>query len=88
MAIKDAGLTPDDVDGIIVATDTPEIYTPDTAALLQDLLGCRNVPTYHLGGSGCAGFVQALDVARAKMAFSPRTMLVVGVELISRARLD
>ena len=84
MAIKDAGLTPDDIDEIIVATDTPEMYTPDTAALLQDLLGCRNVPTYDLGGSGCAGFVQALDVARARIAFSPRTMLVVGVELITR----
>ena len=84
MAIKDAGLTPDDIDEIIVATDTPEMYTPDTAALLQDLLGCRTVPTYDLGGSGCAGFVQALDVARARIAFSPRTMLVVGVELITR----
>lgn len=84
MAIKDAGLTPDDIDEIIVATDTPEMYTPDTAALLQDLLGCRNVPAYDLGGSGCAGFVQALDVARARIAFSPRTMLVVGVELITR----
>ena len=84
IAIKDAGLTPDDIDEIIVATDTPEMYTPDTAALLQDLLGCRNVPTYDLGGSGCAGFVQALDVARARIAFSPRTMLVVGVELITR----
>jgi 3-oxoacyl-[acyl-carrier-protein] synthase-3 len=84
MAIKDAGLTPDDIDEIIVATDTPEMYTPDTAALLQDLLGCRHVPTYDLGGSGCAGFVQALDVARARIAFTPKKILVVGVELITR----
>ncbi len=84
MAIKDAGLSPDDIDEIIVATDTPEMYTPDTAALLQDLLGCRNVPTYDLGGSGCAGFVQALDVARARIAFQPKKVLVVGVELITR----
>ncbi len=84
MAIKDAGLSPDDIDEIIVATDTPEMYTPDTAALLQDLLGCRNIPTYDLGGSGCAGFVQALDVARARIAFQPKKVLVVGVELITR----
>ena len=84
IAIKDAGLTPDDVDEIIVATDTPEVYTPDTAALLQDLLGCRNIPTYDLGGSGCAGFVQALDVARARISFSSKNVLVVGVELITR----
>jgi len=84
MAIKDAGLTPDDIDEIIVATDTPEMYTPDTAALLQDFLGCRHIPTYDLGGSGCAGFVQALDVARARIAFTPKKVLVVGVELITR----
>lgn len=84
VALKDARLIPEDIDEIIVATDTPEMYTPDTAALLQDRLGCRNVPTYDLGGSGCAGFVQALDVARARIAFEPKNILVVGVELITR----
>jgi len=83
-AIEDAGLGPDDIDEVIVATDTPEVYTPDTASLLQDRLGVRNVPTYDLGGSGCAGWVQALDIARARIAFEPKRVLVVGVELISR----
>lgn len=84
VALKDADLTPDDIDEIILASDTPEMMTPDTAALVQNELGCRNVPTYDLGGSGCAGFVQALDVARARIAFQPRKILVIGVELISR----
>jgi 3-oxoacyl-[acyl-carrier-protein] synthase-3 len=83
-ALADAGLTPDDVDEIIVATDTPEAYTPDTASFLQHHLGCREIPAYDLGGSGCAGFVQALDVARARMLLEPKRVLVVGVELISR----
>jgi 3-oxoacyl-[acyl-carrier-protein] synthase-3 len=83
-AIKDSGLTADDIDEIVLATDTPEVYTPDTSSLLQDRLGARFVPTYDLGGSGCAGFVQALDVARARIHFDPRRVLVVGVELISR----
>lgn len=83
-AIIDAGLIPDDIDEIIVATDTPEAYTPDTASFLQHRLGCREVPAYDLGGSGCAGFVQALDVARARMLLQPKQILVVGVELISR----
>ncbi len=83
-ALADAGLGPSDIGEIIVATDTPELYTPDTASLLQHRLGCDNVPTYDLGGSGCAGFVQALDVARARIHFAPRNILVVGVELISR----
>jgi 3-oxoacyl-[acyl-carrier-protein] synthase-3 len=83
-ALKDADLTPDDIDEIIVATDTPEMMTPDTAALVQNRLGCRNVPTYDLGGSGCAGFVQALDVARSRIVVEPKRVLVIGVELITR----
>ena len=83
-AMADAGLTAGDIDEIVIATDTPEVYTPDTASLLQHRLGCREVPTYDLGGSGCAGFVQAVDVARSRIAFEPKKMLVVGVELISR----
>ena len=84
VAIKDAGLIPADIGEIIIATDTPELYTPDTAALLQHRLGCDHIPAYDLGGSGCAGFVQALDIARARIAFSPHKVLVVGVELITR----
>lgn len=83
-AMKDADLVAGDIDEIIVATDTPELMTPDTAALVQHQLGCRNVPTYDLGGSGCAGFVQALDVARSRISVAPRNILVIGVELISR----
>jgi 3-oxoacyl-[acyl-carrier-protein] synthase-3 len=83
-ALADAGLSAGDIDEIIVATDTPEVYTPDTASLLQSRLGARNVPTYDLGGSGCAGFVQGLDVARSRIHFEPKRVLVVGVELISR----
>lgn len=83
-ALKDAGMSPDDVDEIVLATDTPEMMTPDTAALVQDRLGCRNIPTYDLGGSGCAGFIQALDVARSRVLVDPKNILVIGVEVISR----
>ena len=34
VALEDAGLTPDDIDEIVLATDTPEMMTPDTAALV------------------------------------------------------
>jgi 3-oxoacyl-[acyl-carrier-protein] synthase-3 len=83
-ALTNAGLTAADIGEIIVATDTPEVYTPDTASFLQHRLGCDNVPAYDLGGSGCAGFVQALDIARSRIAFADRKVLVIGVELISR----
>lgn len=83
-ALEDAGISATDLGEIIVATDTPEVYTPDTASILQHHLGARMIPTYDLGGSGCAGFVQALDVARARIQFDEKYILVVGVELISR----
>ncbi len=84
VALKDANLVPDDIDEIILATDTPEMMTPDTSALVQHQLGCRNIPTYDLGGSGCAGFVQAVDVAKTRITVQPKKILVIGVELISR----
>src|SRR5690606_19519867 len=84
VAMEDAGVEAGDIDEIIVATDTPEVYTPDTAAFLQDRLGTRSIPAYDLGGSGCAGWLQAIDVARARIALQPKRILVVGVELISR----
>ncbi|MCI0679225.1 MAG: ketoacyl-ACP synthase III [Actinobacteria bacterium] len=84
VAMIDAGVDADDIDEIILATDTPEMMTPDTAALVQHELGCRNIPTYDLGGSGCAGFVQAIDVAASRIAVMPKRILVIGVEVISR----
>lgn len=84
VALKDAGIDGADIDEIIVATDTPEVYTPDTAAFLQDRLGAGSIPAFDLGGSGCAGWVQAIDVARARIALEPKNILVVGVELITR----
>jgi 3-oxoacyl-[acyl-carrier-protein] synthase-3 len=83
-ALDDAGLAPADLDEIVVATDTPEVYTPDTAAFLQHRLGAREVPCYDLAGSGCAGFLQALDIAHTRARDGSRRVLVVAVELISR----
>lgn len=84
LALDDAEVGPDEIGEIIVATDTPELYLPDTSSLLQHRLGCGEVPTYDLGGSGCAGFVQGLDIARARIQATPKKVLLVGAELITR----
>jgi len=83
-ALADAAVEPEELDEIVVATDTPEVYIPDTASFVQNLLGAREVPAYDLAGSGCAGFLQALDVARSRVLSGQRRVLVVGVELLSR----
>jgi 3-oxoacyl-[acyl-carrier-protein] synthase-3 len=83
-ALKDCGLQPSAIDEIIVATDTPEVYFPDTASYVQHLLGAREVPAYDLAGSGCAGFLQALDIARSRVGAEGRTILVIGSEMLTR----
>lgn len=83
-ALDDAQLDAEQIDEIIVATDTPEVFTPDTACFVQHRLGAREIPAYELGGSGCAGFLQALDIARARVQFGVGRILVVGVELFTR----
>ncbi len=82
-ALSDAGLDADDIDELIVATDTPEVTIPDTSAYLQERLKLREIPCFDLAGSGCAGWVLGLDIARSRVA-AGRRVLLVGVELISR----
>ena len=83
-AIADAGLGIEDIDEIIVATDTPEVFLPDTASYLQTRLGAREIPAFDMAGSGCAGFVFGLDIASSRAAARGRRVLLVGVELLSR----
>lgn len=61
-ALDRAGLKANELDLIIVATDTPEYISPSTAAVVQDRLGAVNAGTFDLN-TACAGFVTALDVA-------------------------
>jgi 3-oxoacyl-[acyl-carrier-protein] synthase-3 len=83
-ALDAAKLDPEALDEIIVATDTPEVTIPDTAAYVQHRLGARQIPTYDLGGSGCAGWVQGLDIARSRVYTGKGKVLVIGVELLTR----
>ncbi len=61
-ALKNAGITADELDLIIVSTDTPDYISPSTAAVVQYKLRATNAGTFDLN-TACAGFVTALDVA-------------------------
>jgi 3-oxoacyl-[acyl-carrier-protein] synthase-3 len=84
VTLDNAHLRPDEIDEIIVATDTPEVYVPDTAPFVQHRLGARTVPSYTLGGSGCAGFLQAVAIAQSRVQCGAGRVLIVGVELLTR----
>lgn len=82
-AIDAAGMTPDDIDLIIVATITPEAILPSTACYVQMELCSRPVPAYDLVAA-CSGFVYALLTASAMLQTGQyRNILVVGSEIMT-----
>lgn len=83
-ALADAGLKPEDIDLIIVATNTPDMLFPATACLVQDKLGARKAGAFDLL-AGCTGFMYALSVGSQFIsAGACRHVLVVGAETLSR----
>lgn len=82
-ALRDAAVEPSDVDYVIVATTTPDFALPAVASLVQAALGCDG-GAFDLA-AGCSGFLVALAQADALVrAQAARTVLVVGVDLMSR----
>jgi len=83
-ALRDAGVSPQDIQLIIVATCTPDYQGfPSTASLLQDRLQC-SCAAFDLGAA-CSGFVYALVTAQQFIATgAAQNVLVVGAEVLSR----
>ena len=83
-ALEDAGLQGSDIDLLIVATVTPDMAFPSTAALLADSLGARDAAAYDLS-AGCTGFMYALAQAYGMLAGGlAQRALVVGGDVLSR----
>ncbi|WP_417230460.1 beta-ketoacyl-ACP synthase III [Brevundimonas sp.] len=83
-ALADAGRTPADVDLIIVATTTPDMTFPATAAIVQRKLGVGVCPAFDVQAV-CSGFVYALSVADGFVARGlSRCALVIGAEEMTR----
>ncbi|MDX2237763.1 MAG: beta-ketoacyl-ACP synthase III [Hyphomonadaceae bacterium] len=83
-ALTDAGRTADDVDLIIVATATPDLTFPATAARVQAALGVTRGAAFDLQAV-CSGFVFALATAdNALVRGQAQTALVIGAETFSR----
>jgi 3-oxoacyl-[acyl-carrier-protein] synthase-3 len=83
-ALADAGLDPADIDLIIVATITPDMAFPATAALVADQLGCPDAAAYDLS-AGCTGFMYAIAQGHAAVAAGlAKRALVVGGDILSR----
>jgi 3-oxoacyl-[acyl-carrier-protein] synthase III len=82
-AIKMAGVTPEQIDLIIVATITPDMPFPSTACLVQQKLGATRAAAFDLEAA-CSGFIYALEIGQQFiMSRTYDTVLVVGAEKLS-----
>ncbi len=82
-AMEHAGVTPLDVDLIIVPTVTPDMVFPATACIIQEMIGANNSWGYDLEAA-CSGFVFALQNARAQVeSGAAKRVLVIGTEVMS-----
>ncbi|MEM7647279.1 MAG: ketoacyl-ACP synthase III [Pseudomonadota bacterium] len=84
-ALNSAQLKVEDVDLIIVATDTPDYISPSTAAVVQHKMGAKNAGCFDIN-SACAGFVTAIDMAWKYVKTDQQydNILVVGAYGMSR----
>ncbi len=83
-AIHTAGLQPDDIDLIVLATLTPDYWMPSTAALVKEAIGNTRAPAFDVAAA-CSGFVYAYATASSYLAAGlAKHALVIGSELLTR----
>jgi 3-oxoacyl-[acyl-carrier-protein] synthase-3 len=83
-ALRDAGLTADDIDGVIVATSTPDLTFPSVATMVQNDLGMTRGFGFDVQAV-CAGFIYAMTTANALiMCGQADRLLIIGAETFSR----
>jgi 3-oxoacyl-[acyl-carrier-protein] synthase III len=83
-AIHTAGLQPDDIDVIILATLSPDYWMPSTAALVKEAIGNTTAFAFDVAAA-CSGFVYAYATASAFLASGQaKHVLVIGAELLTR----
>jgi 3-oxoacyl-[acyl-carrier-protein] synthase-3 len=84
-ALERAGLRPEDLDLVLLGTDSPDYTTPATSVVLQHKLGAKNAGTFDVG-CACASFPTAVAAASGIIASNPaiRNVLVVGVYLMHK----
>jgi len=83
LAIERAGLTPDQIDFIVVGTTTPDMMFPSTACLVQHNIGATNAWGYDLLAA-CSGFTYALTTAANMVSTgASKHALVIGADVMS-----
>src|SRR6476660_4169497 len=83
-AIRTAGIEPEDIDVIILATLTPDYWMPSTAARVKEAIGNTRAAAFDVAAA-CSGFVYAYSTAHAYITSGmAKHVLVIGAELLTR----
>lgn len=83
-ALEDAGMQPEELDMILLATTSPDHLSPSTAGLVQKKIGAKNAVAMDIS-AGCTGFVYLLDLARNLIASgSYKKILIIGAEVLTK----
>lgn len=82
-AMESCGLKPEDIDLIIVATITPDTFTPSTSCYIQDALGAKNAAAFDISAA-CSGFLFAMKTAVQYIGTGQmKTALIIAAEKLS-----
>ncbi len=82
-AMKMAGVKPEEIDLIIVATVTPDMFFPSTACLVQQKIGAYRAAAFDIEAA-CSGFIYSLEIGQQFiMSRTYNTVLVIGAEKLS-----
>lgn len=84
-ALERGGLKPEDIDLLVISTDTPEFISPSTASKVQYEMGMVNAGTFDIN-TACAGFVTALDIGAKYIKADERYkyVMVIGAYAMSK----
>lgn len=84
-ALSQARLSAEEIDLIILATVTPDNFTPSTACIVQDKLGAKNAWAFDINAA-CTGFIYALKLGRSLIrSGEANNALIIGAETLSKA---
>ena len=82
-ALENARITADQIDLILVATVTPDMFFPSTACFVQTKIGAKNAACFDVSAA-CSGFLYALEIAQQFISSrTHNTILIIGAERLS-----